>query len=563
MSDYVGRSVGGGRYVLRDKLGKGGMASVHLALDTVLERQVAVKTLHAELGREGAFRERFKREAQAVAKLTHTNIVSVYDTGEDQIDGSPVPYIVMEYVEGRPLRAILEEDVARFGAMPPEKALAITADVLAALDISHEMGLVHRDIKPGNVMITRRGVVKVMDFGIARAMQQSGVTAMTQTGMVVGTPQYLSPEQALGRAVDARADLYSVGIMLFELLTGRLPFDAESPLAIAYAHVQEEPPSPSSINASLTPAIDALLARMLAKNPDDRYPSAEVLRGEVRRLAGAASGVTPQIVPGAQVPGNSGAGVGQAVFPQYGTPATPGPAPGAQTPPQAASPYGPHTPPRTPAPAAAYGYPGPHTPTPQQQQTPSTPPPYNLGQQQPGGPGGGGRGSSSTVMVVVASVVAIALVAVVAVVVILNSGGGGDDPKAENSETATGDPAGETTGEGTADPTADDSPRYKEGDPTKTIDASECTDAYEWYDQDEEPGAVNMPDFYDVHIDSVKDCIRAAGWTYNEELTYKDEVLKGEGMVVEQSPEEGTAFNPEEDTIELTVSTGQEPESEE
>jgi serine/threonine protein kinase len=258
MSDS--RTAGGGRYLLRDLLGRGGMASVYLAWDTVLERPVAIKTMRSEMSREDAFRERFKREAQSVAKLTHTNIVSVFDTGEDVVDGDPVPYIVMEYVQGRPLRDLLEEDKARFGAMPAERALAITADVLAALDISHEMGLVHRDIKPGNVMITKRGVVKVMDFGIARAMQ-SGVTAMTQTGMVVGTPQYLSPEQALGRAVDARADLYSVGVMLFELLTGRLPFDAESALAVAYAHVQEEPPAPSSINASVPPAIDAMVAR--------------------------------------------------------------------------------------------------------------------------------------------------------------------------------------------------------------------------------------------------------------------------------------------------------------
>lgn len=239
---FEGRSVGGGRYQLRDLLGAGGMASVHLAYDSVLDREVAIKTLHTELGREQAFRERFRREAQSVAKLTHTNIVSVYDSGEDELDGGMVPYIVMEYVAGQPLRSDLDNDIAQIGAMPTEKALKITADVLAALEVSHEMGLVHRDIKPGNVMLNKRGVVKVMDFGIARAMQ-SGVTSMTQTGMVVGTPQYLSPEQALGRAVDARSDLYSVGIMLFELLTGQLPFDADSPLAIAYAHVQEEPRS--------------------------------------------------------------------------------------------------------------------------------------------------------------------------------------------------------------------------------------------------------------------------------------------------------------------------------
>src|SRR5690606_26206341 len=159
-------------------LGAGGMASVYLAHDAVLDRQVAVKTLHTELGREQSFRERFRREAQSVARLSHPNIVSVFDSGEDDIDGATVPYIVMEYVEGKPLRSVLDEDVAQYGAMPTDKALKITSDVLAALEISHEMGLVHRDIKPGNVMVTRRGVVKVMDFGIARAMQ-SGVTSMT------------------------------------------------------------------------------------------------------------------------------------------------------------------------------------------------------------------------------------------------------------------------------------------------------------------------------------------------------------------------------------------------
>ncbi|MBO8189343.1 protein kinase domain-containing protein, partial [Streptomyces spirodelae] len=313
--NYLGRMVGGGRFQLRSLLGAGGMASVYLAYDSVLDRQVAVKTLHTELGREQSFRERFRREAQSVAKLTHTNIVSVFDSGEDEIDGALVPYIVMEYVEGKPLRTVLDEDIAQYGAMPADKALKITGDVLAALEVSHEMGLVHRDIKPGNVMLTKRGVVKVMDFGIARAMQ-SGVTSMTQTGMVVGTPQYLSPEQALGRGVDARSDLYSVGIMLFELLTGRLPFDADSPLAIAYAHVQEEPPTPSSINQSIPPAVDALVARTLKKNPNERFPSAEAMHDECTRIGGSgvAAGASPIIISGGP-PANSGAGVGQAVFP--------------------------------------------------------------------------------------------------------------------------------------------------------------------------------------------------------------------------------------------------------
>ncbi len=301
---YAGRSLAGGRYQLRDLLGEGGMASVHLAYDTVLDRQVAIKTLHTELGREQSFRERFRREAQSVAKLTHTNIVSVFDTGEDELDGTTMPYIVMEYVEGKPLGSVLDASVTQFGAMPTDQALKITADVLAALEISHEMGLVHRDIKPGNVMMTRRNVVKVMDFGIARAMQ-SGVTSMTQTGMVVGTPQYLSPEQALGRGVDARSDLYSVGIMLFQLVTGRLPFEADSPLAIAYAHVQEEPVAPSSINRSLPPAVDAIVARALKKNPNERFPTAEAMRDECLRVAQSLQAAAPSIVPGAQTASGS------------------------------------------------------------------------------------------------------------------------------------------------------------------------------------------------------------------------------------------------------------------
>jgi tRNA A-37 threonylcarbamoyl transferase component Bud32 len=434
-AQFVGKTVGRGRFQLRSLLGEGGMASVYLAYDSVLDRQVAVKTLHTELGREASFRERFRREAQSVAKLTHTNIVSVFDSGEDDIAGSTVPYIVMEYVEGSPLRGVLDEDVARSGAMPTEKALKITADVLAALDVSHEMNLVHRDIKPGNVMVTRRGVVKVMDFGIARAMQ-SGVTSMTQTGMVVGTPQYLSPEQALGRSVDARSDLYSVGILLFELLTGRLPFDADSPLAIAYAHVQEEPVAPSTINRSVPPAVDALVARALRKNPDERFPSAEAMREECARLAGAGA-AAPVIVTGGPGAAPSGAGVGQAVFPPVSDTGTPPPPGAVQQPYQ--PPFGPYAA-STPPPAGMapqqpgygtpppYGQAGPQTPPPQgvpAQQGPAygTPPPYAGPQTPPpyaGGagspyPAGGNKNSDSNTAVIVGSAVA-ALVVDIAVI---------------------------------------------------------------------------------------------------------------------------------------------------
>ncbi|WP_432057055.1 protein kinase domain-containing protein [Streptomyces sp. bgisy022] len=535
---HAGRSLAGGRYQLRDLLGQGGMASVHLAYDSVLDRQVAIKTLHTELGREQAFRERFRREAQSVAKLTHTNIVSVFDTGEDDVDGMTTPYIVMEYVEGRPLGSVLDEDVRQFGAMPADKALKITADVLAALEISHEMGLVHRDIKPGNVMMTKRGVVKVMDFGIARAMQ-SGVTSMTQTGMVVGTPQYLSPEQALGRGVDARSDLYSVGIMLFQLVTGRLPFDADSPLAIAYAHVQEEPPAASSINRSLPPAVDALIARALKKNPNERFPSAEAMRGECLRVGQSFQPAPPSIVPGTQSP--AGSGVGSAVFPpvdQTGqaqpgtvhTPYQPGPAP---TP----HPYG------SPAPAPSYGYPqqgGYATPHPSPysaQPGPSTPAPYTISPQPAGS--GGGRGNRP---VIIGSVV-VSVLAVGGLIAALTLNGGGDE---ENKGGGGSSPsASATRAEG-----------YRGPDTSKTIDKEECEEPRESYN---DPDKIRLPNFKFKYIKSVKECFQAAGWG-DLKIVNVDENVYGEGSVREQFPPAGTDVDPEDmPEITLKVSTGNPP----
>ncbi|WP_046727668.1 protein kinase domain-containing protein [Streptomyces humi] len=536
---YTGRALAGGRYQLRDLLGEGGMASVHLAYDSVLDRQVAIKTLHTELGREQAFRERFRREAQAVAKLTHTNIVSVFDTGEDALDGATMPYIVMEYVEGRPLGSVLDEDVRQHGAMPADKALKITADVLAALEISHEMGLVHRDIKPGNVMMTKRGVVKVMDFGIARAMQ-SGVTSMTQTGMVVGTPQYLSPEQALGRGVDARSDLYSVGIMLFQLVTGRLPFDADSPLAIAYAHVQEEPAVASSINSSLPPAVDALIARALKKNPNERFPTAESMRDECLRVAASLQPAAPSIVPG--VPRTqSGSGVGSAVFPpvDQATPAPPGPV---QTPYQPApgpNPYG--TP--APAPSPAYGYPqqaGYPTPAGYAQPTPSTPPPYNMTPQTVSTGAGGGGGGKGNRPVVIGSI-AVSLIAVIGLVVALtlndNGDGGGSD---------------DAGGSGTASASASHASGYRGPDTAKTIETTECTEPEESYN---DPKKVRVPDFKFKYIKSVKACFQAAGWKMK--VTPVDENTYGDGTIMDQFPSSGTDVDPKDvPTIELKVSTG-------
>ncbi|MGV9557139.1 protein kinase domain-containing protein [Streptomyces sp. NPDC003401] len=531
---YAGRALAGGRYQLRDLLGEGGMASVHLAYDSVLDRQVAVKTLHTELGREQAFRERFRREAQAVAKLTHTNIVSVFDTGEDDVDGLTTPYIVMEYIEGRPLGSVLDEDVRRQGAMPADKALKITADVLAALEISHEMGLVHRDIKPGNVMMTKRGVVKVMDFGIARAMQ-SGVTSMTQTGMVVGTPQYLSPEQALGRGVDARSDLYSVGIMLFQLVTGRLPFDADSPLAIAYAHVQEEPVAPSSINRALPPAVDALVARALKKNPNERFPTAVAMRDECLRVAASFQPAPPSIVPG--TPSQSGSGVGSAVFPPVGqNPQTP--AGNVQTPYQPTPTPNPYGTPPTPAPS--YGYPqqGYQTPAPAYGHQ-QGPPAYHLNQQTSasGAPGGGRRSNAGAL--VGAAIVAVATVG--ALIGTLASDGGGDDKGGEPVTIAS---TSSTKDAG-----------YRGPDTSKTIETTECTEPQESYN---DPDKIRVPSFKFKNIDSVKACFQAAGWSIKTKD--QDENTYGDGTVMDQFPSAGADVDPEDmPEIELSVSTGNPP----
>jgi serine/threonine protein kinase len=539
---YAGRALAGGRYQLRDLLGQGGMASVHLAYDSVLDRQVAIKTLHTELGREQAFRERFRREAQAVAKLTHTNIVSVFDTGEDELDSMTTPYIVMEYIEGRPLGSVLEEDIRRQGAMPADKALKITADVLAALEISHEMGLVHRDIKPGNVMMTKRGVVKVMDFGIARAMQ-SGVTSMTQTGMVVGTPQYLSPEQALGRGVDARSDLYSVGIMLFQLVTGRLPFDADSALAIAYAHVQEEPVAPSSINRALPPAVDALVARALKKNPNERFPNAESMRDECLRVAASVQAAPPSIVAGA--PTQSGAGVGSAVFPPVD--ATPAPSSNVQTPYQPApppNPYGTGGPVGPTAASSAYAYPQQAgyqapTPSPYAQQAP-TPPPYTISPQQNGGPAAGGKGNRPVVL----GSVAVAAIAVIGLVVALALNSGSDG-------TTTGGGSSSASSRATSSAVAG----HRGPDTSKTISTDECTNPEESYN---DPKQVRVPDFQFKYIGSVKDCLQAAGW-HLKTIDF-DENTYGEGTVMKQFPAAGTDVDPKKvPEIELYVSTGNPP----
>ncbi|MFD7874008.1 Stk1 family PASTA domain-containing Ser/Thr kinase [Streptomyces sp. NPDC059766] len=266
----------GGRYELGHVLGRGGMAEVYFAHDTRLGRTVAVKTLRADLARDPSFQARFRREAQSAASLNHPAIVAVYDTGEDYIDGVSIPYIVMEYVDGSTLRELLHSG----RKLLPERTLEMTIGILQGLEYAHRSGIVHRDIKPANVMLTRNGQVKVMDFGIARAMGDSGMT-MTQTAAVIGTAQYLSPEQAKGEQVDARSDLYSTGCLLYELLTVRPPFVGDSPVAVAYQHVREEPQSPSVFDPEITPEMDAIVLKALVKDPNYRYQSADEMRADI------------------------------------------------------------------------------------------------------------------------------------------------------------------------------------------------------------------------------------------------------------------------------------------
>ncbi len=273
----VGGLVGDGRYRLTHRLGRGGMAEVFAAEDVRLGRTVAVKLLRPDLAEDPVSKARFTREAQSVAGLNHHAIVAVYDSGEDVVGDQSVPYIVMELVEGRTIRDLL----ISAEAPPPEQALIIVSGVLEALAYSHQHGIVHRDIKPANVIITHSGAVKVMDFGIARALHGASTT-MTQTGMVMGTPQYLSPEQALGKAVDHRSDLYATGCLLYELLALRPPFVGETPLSVVYQHVQDMPVPPSEVADVAPPELDGLAMRALAKDPDDRFQSAEEMRGLIQ-----------------------------------------------------------------------------------------------------------------------------------------------------------------------------------------------------------------------------------------------------------------------------------------
>ncbi|WP_445155715.1 Stk1 family PASTA domain-containing Ser/Thr kinase [Arthrobacter sp. Hor0625] len=304
------RRVLSGRYELGELIGRGGMADVYRGVDTRLGRTVAIKLLRPDLARDPQFQSRFKREAQAVAALNHPSIVAVFDTGDHAVPGGHddsvrVPYIVMEYVSGKTIR-----DLIKANEVTIDQAIDFTLGVLSALDYSHRAGIVHRDIKPANVMCPGANAVKVMDFGIARAMADASAT-MTQTQAVVGTAQYLSPEQARGETVDARSDLYSAGCLLYEMLTGRPPFVGDSPVSVAYQHVREIPDPASSLNPDVSPALDSVLAKALQKNRADRFQDAAAFR---RALRAARSGVAVAALPPGEAPtdpNNTVEGTGQ------------------------------------------------------------------------------------------------------------------------------------------------------------------------------------------------------------------------------------------------------------
>lgn len=283
------------RYELGEILGFGGMSEVHMGRDLRLHRDVAVKVLRADLARDPSFYLRFRREAQNAAALNHPAIVAVYDTGEAVTPRGPLPYIVMEYVDGVTLRDIVHHD----GPMPPRRALEVIADACQALNFSHQHGIIHRDVKPANIMISKTGAVKVMDFGIARAIAETG-NRVTQTAAVIGTAQYLSPEQARGETVDARSDVYSLGCVLYEVLTGEPPFVGDTPVAVAYQHVREDPQPPSQRHPGISPELDAVVLKALAKNPDNRYQTAAEMRADLVRVHSGEKPEAPRVMTQAE-----------------------------------------------------------------------------------------------------------------------------------------------------------------------------------------------------------------------------------------------------------------------
>ena len=298
MTDSVNQRVRllAGRYEIGALIGRGGMADVRLGTDARLGRKVAIKLLKPALANDPAFRTRFRREAQDAAKMAHPTIVRIFDAGEETVvdpngNEAQIPFIVMEYVDGRLLKDIIAE-----GPLPEHEAVQIAGQILTALEYSHRAGVVHRDIKPGNIMIAANGQVKVMDFGIARAIAESSAT-IAETSTIVGTAQYFSPEQARGESVDARTDLYSTGVVLFEMLTGQPPFHGENPVAVAYQHVNQIPARPSTINHAVSPAVDAVVEHALSKDRFARFQSAAEFREQLEGAGAGAPPVVRQVVP--------------------------------------------------------------------------------------------------------------------------------------------------------------------------------------------------------------------------------------------------------------------------
>ncbi len=298
MTDSVNQRVRllAGRYEIGALIGRGGMADVRLGTDARLGRKVAIKLLKPALANDPTFRTRFRREAQDAAKMAHPTIVRIFDAGEETVidprgNEAQIPFIVMEYVDGRLLKDIIAE-----GPLPEHEAVRIAGQILTALEYSHRAGVVHRDIKPGNIMVATNGQVKVMDFGIARAVSESSAT-ISETSAIVGTAQYFSPEQARGESVDARTDLYSTGVVLFEMLTGQPPFRGENPVAVAYQHVNQVPPPPSSIVPAVSPAVDAVVAHSLSKDRAARYQTATEFRQDLEAAAAGSAPAARQVIP--------------------------------------------------------------------------------------------------------------------------------------------------------------------------------------------------------------------------------------------------------------------------